>query len=51
MIIDPLGNIISSLYNEEGLVIADIHYNEAINIREKFRLKDDRKESLYRSMY
>ena len=51
MIIDPLGNIISTLYNEEGLVIADIHYDEVINIREKFKLKDDRKETLYCKLY
>ena len=47
MIIDPLGNIISSLYMEEGLVIADICQDDVITIREKFKLKDDRKESLY----
>jgi predicted amidohydrolase len=51
MIIDPLGNIMGTLYNEEGLVVADINYDEVIEIRKKFRLKDDRKESLYRKMY
>ncbi|MGH4052318.1 MAG: nitrilase-related carbon-nitrogen hydrolase [Clostridium sp.] len=51
MIIDPLGNIISSLYMEEGLVIADINQDDVIAIRERFRLKDDRKESLYYELY
>ncbi|MCB2293987.1 carbon-nitrogen family hydrolase [Clostridium algoriphilum] len=51
MIIDPLGNIISTLYNEEGLVIADISQDEVLNIRKMFKLKDDRKEALYRSLY
>ena len=51
MIIDPLGNIISSLYMEEGLVIADICQDDVIEIRENFRLKDDRKESLYNKYY
>ena len=51
MIIDPLGNIISSLYMDEGLVIADINQDDVINIREKFRLKDDRKESMYYKFY
>jgi len=50
MIIDPLGNIISSLYMEEGLVIADICKDNVIQLREKFRLKGDRKETLYCSM-
>ena len=47
MIIDPLGNIISSLYMEEGLVIADIHQEEVTTLREKFWLKQDRKVALY----
>ncbi|HEY8890122.1 MAG TPA: nitrilase-related carbon-nitrogen hydrolase [Clostridium sp.] len=51
MVIDPLGNIISTFYNEEGLVIADICQDEVIKIREKFRLKDDRKETLYCNLY
>jgi omega-amidase len=50
MIIDPLGNIISNLYMEEGLVIADICPNDVTTVRESFRLKDDRKETLYSTM-
>ena len=51
MIIDPLGNIISSLYMEEGLIVADIFPENVTQIRENFRLKDDRKEELYCNMY
>lgn len=51
MIIDPLGNIISSLYMEEGLVIADINQDDVLKIRDRFRLKDDRKDSLYYKLY
>ena len=47
MIIDPLGNILSSLYMEDGLIVADIFQEEVTQIRETFRLKEDRKEELY----
>jgi omega-amidase len=50
MIIDPLGNIISNLYMEEGLIIADISPNDVTTVRENFRLKEDRKETLYSTM-
>ena len=51
MIIDPLGNIISSLYMEDGLIIADIFPENVTQIRENFKLKEDRKEVLYCKMY
>ncbi|MBU3161697.1 carbon-nitrogen family hydrolase [Clostridium frigoris] len=51
MIVDPLGNIIGTLYAEEGLVIADINQDDVTSVREKFRFKDDRKEILYYNMY
>jgi len=51
MIVDPLGNIIGSLYMEEGLVIADICEDEVTNIRGKFRLKNDRRETLYLNLF
>ena len=51
MIVDPLGNVISSLYMDEGLVIADIFEENVTQIREKFRLKEDRKESLYCELF
>jgi len=47
MIIDPLGNIISSLYMEDGLIIADIFPYIVTQTRENFKLKEDRKEALY----
>ncbi|MBU3188455.1 carbon-nitrogen family hydrolase [Clostridium bowmanii] len=51
MIIDPLGNIISSLYMDDGLIIADICQENVTQIRENFRLKEDRKDGLYCAMY
>ncbi|WP_291637440.1 nitrilase-related carbon-nitrogen hydrolase [Clostridium sp.] len=51
MIIDPLGNIISTLYMEEGLIIADINKENVTVVRESFWLKKDRKETLYYNMY
>lgn len=51
MIVDPLGNIISDLYMKENLIIADINQDEVVKIRQKFRLKEDRKETLYYKMY
>ena len=51
MIIDPLGNVISSLYIEDGLIIADIYPEDVTQIRENFKLKEDRKEELYCNMY
>ncbi|MBU3142628.1 nitrilase-related carbon-nitrogen hydrolase [Clostridium sp. CF012] len=50
MIVDPLGNIISSLYMEDGLIIADICTENVTQIRETFRLKEDRKEALYSNL-
>lgn len=51
MIVDPLGNVISSLYMNKGLVIADISEDNVTQTREKFRLKEDRKESLYCELF
>ncbi|WP_298841560.1 nitrilase-related carbon-nitrogen hydrolase [Clostridium sp.] len=51
MIVDPLGNVVASLYGEEGLVIAEINQDDVIAVREKFKFKDDRKEMLYYNMY
>ncbi|MBZ9636940.1 nitrilase-related carbon-nitrogen hydrolase [Clostridium sp. FP1] len=51
MIIDPLGNIISSLYMEDGLIIADICKSDVSHIRNNFSLKEDRKDGLYYNLY
>lgn len=51
MIVDPLGNIISSLYMEEGLIVANIYKENVTEIRNSFRLKEDRRESLYYDMH
>lgn len=47
MIVDPLGNIVKTMYEEEGLIIADIHAAQVENIREKFNVKKDRREEFY----
>jgi predicted amidohydrolase len=47
MIIDPQGNVISSLYMEEGIVVADISQKNVTKIRESFKLKGDRRDTLY----
>lgn len=49
MIINPMGEIIAEIRNEEGLLIADIDLNEVIKLRSSFPLKQDRKESLYKT--
>jgi omega-amidase len=51
MIVDPLGNIISSLYMEEGLIIADICPDDVTAARESFGLKEDRKDALYYTLF
>jgi len=51
MIIDPLGNVISSLYMDDGLIIADIFPHVVTQIREDFKLKEDRKEALYSNIF
>jgi predicted amidohydrolase len=51
MIIDPRGVVISSLYMEEGIVVADISQNSVTKIRESFKLKEDRRDSLYADWY
>lgn len=52
LIIDPLGNIISSgIDNMEGLIIGDLDITLLENTRSNFKLKDDRKETLYYSLY
>ncbi len=51
MIIDPLGNVVSSLYMEDGLIIADIYAKEVANTRDTFKFKADRNDDLYCSMY
>ncbi|MCY6371777.1 carbon-nitrogen family hydrolase [Clostridium ganghwense] len=47
MIIDPLGNVIETISEKEELIIADINLKEVENIREKFNIKNDRREEFY----
>ncbi len=51
MVIDPLGNIIAHIKDNEELIIADIHINQVEQLRNSFHLKKDRKEDLYIDMY
>lgn len=51
MIVDPLGNIIKTMYEEEGLIIADIDVAQVENIRDKFNVKKDRREELYGKLF
>jgi len=52
LIIDPLGNIVSScMDNLEGLIIGDLDLSLVYSVRENFKLKLDRKESLYYELY
>lgn len=50
IIIDPLGNILNHIENKEILIIHDIDYNLVKNTRDKFNLKLDRKEDLYKQI-
>ena len=49
MIIDPEGNILNNINNDEGIIISDIYEDKVKDIRRKFTLKRDRRESLYKS--
>ncbi|WP_373898002.1 nitrilase-related carbon-nitrogen hydrolase [Haloimpatiens sp. FM7315] len=51
MIVDPSGNIISTLENSEGLIVSDIYEHKVRELRGEFKLKDDRREDLYYSFY
>jgi omega-amidase len=51
LIIDPLGNIVSSSSDGmEGLIIAELDINLVNSVREKFPLKNDRREDLYNDL-
>lgn len=50
MVIDPQGNVLTSAYNSEALLVCDIDMKEVTKLRESFRLKADRRESLYYSL-
>lgn len=51
MIIDPTGTVISREVQGEGLLISDMEVKKVQDIREAFRVKDDRQEVLYASYY
>ena len=47
--IDPNGNIMESLSDQEGLIVLDIPNNTA-QIREGFPVKQDRRSELYQRL-
>jgi len=51
MVIDPLGNVISHGGSEEGIILSEINIENVYNIRENFKLKEDRREDLYKNFY
>lgn len=50
MIIDPEGQVLCELVNQESLIIADVSTDKVKNYREVFPLKADRKVNLYKSL-
>lgn len=51
MIIDPLGNVLIQESKTQKLLEADISLDTVEKVRDSFKLKADRKESLYASYY
>ena len=47
MLIDPFGNVIGKLGNEENLLIGEVCCRDVMEIRKGFDLKNDRKNDLY----
>lgn len=50
IVIDPIGNIIAKGENKEQLVIAEISQSEVERFRTHFPIKNDRRESLYKTL-
>ncbi len=48
MIVDPEGNILNDITNDERIIISEIWADNVKEIRRKFTLKRDRRENLYR---
>lgn len=51
LLIDPLGNVLLQGTDKEELLIHDIKFDEVNKVRRSFKLKDDRREDLYYSLY
>lgn len=47
MIIDPVGNVITSLSHDEGVIYTDINIDEVDSLRKRFNVREDRKDLLY----
>lgn len=48
MIIDPEGNVLNTINNDEGIIISEVSEENVKDIRNTFTLKRDRRENLYR---
>lgn len=51
VIINPNGEILSCCADKEGLITSDIKLEDVLNIRDKFRLREDRKNHTYLKYY
>jgi len=51
MIINPYGEIISEISNEEKLIIGNADINDVIKVRDEFNTKRDCQISFYRNLY
>lgn len=51
MIVNPYGEIISEISDEEKLIIGNVDINDTIKIRDEFNTKRDRQISFYRNLY
>jgi omega-amidase len=51
LLIDPLGNVLLHGTDKEELLIHDISIDEVTRVRENFKVKNDRREDLYCSLY
>lgn len=49
MIIDPQGNILTTSYNNEELIVANINLEEVHKLRNSFKVKSDRRNDFYSS--
>ena len=48
MIVNPDGNVLNDISNDERIIVAEISKDKVDEIRGKFNLKKDRREKLYR---
>jgi predicted amidohydrolase len=47
---DPMGNLLGTLYGQEGVLVCELE-DRAWHLREKFQVKQDRREEFYAASY